>query len=67
MLNGRRQWVCWRAKKFRQLIQEAIVPNIGVGEKIPAFELPDHEGRACNLAEQLEYGPVMLVFYRGDW
>lgn len=49
------------------LIQEAIVPNINVGEKIPAFELPDHQGRAWSLVEQLESGPVMLVFYRGDW
>ncbi len=43
------------------------MPNISVGEKIPAFELPDHKGRAWNLSEQLEAGPVMLVFYRGDW
>ena len=43
------------------------MPNISVGEKIPAFELPDHEGQAWNLGEKLESGPVMLVFYRGDW
>ena len=38
-----------------------------VGEKIPNFELPDHRGRPFNLARELEGGPIVLVFYRGDW
>lgn len=31
------------------------------------FELTDHQGNAWRLAEQLQRGPVLLVFYRGDW
>jgi peroxiredoxin len=31
------------------------------------FELPDHEARAWRLADHLAHGPVVLVFYRGDW
>lgn len=41
--------------------------NIEIGGKLPGFELPDEEGRAWDLSEHLENGPVMLVFYRGDW
>ena len=37
------------------------------GDKMPAFELPDHTGKSWNLDEQLSEGPVMLVFYRGNW
>ena len=38
-----------------------------VGEKMPSFELPDEQGRPFNLARELEGGPIVLVFYRGDW
>jgi peroxiredoxin len=31
------------------------------------FELPDHEGKPWRLAAHLARGPVLLVFYRGDW
>jgi len=31
------------------------------------FELPDHHGKAWRLSDLLERGPVLLVFYRGDW
>jgi hypothetical protein len=31
------------------------------------FELPDHEGKAWRLSAHLAGGPVVLVFYRGDW
>ncbi len=41
--------------------------GIEVGQKMPAFELPDEDGQPFNLLEQLQEGPVVLVFYRGDW
>ncbi|MBA4115554.1 MAG: redoxin domain-containing protein [Rubrobacter sp.] len=41
--------------------------GIEVGRKMPVFELPDEEGKPFNLAEQLQKGPIVLVFYRGDW
>jgi peroxiredoxin len=37
------------------------------GQQMPAFELPDVEGSPFNLLERLEEGPLVLVFYRGDW
>ena len=41
--------------------------GIEVGQAMPAFELPDEEGHPFSLLEQLHEGPVVLVFYRGDW
>jgi peroxiredoxin len=37
------------------------------GQQMPAFELPDQEGQPFNLFERLEEGPLILIFYRGDW
>src|SRR5207244_2200212 len=31
------------------------------------LELPDQQGATWGLAEFLSRGPVVLVFYRGDW
>jgi peroxiredoxin len=31
------------------------------------FELPDQEGRPWRLSGALAKGPVLLVFFRGDW
>ena len=39
--------------------------NIGVGERFPV--LPDERGEAFDLRSELARGPIMLVFYRGDW
>lgn len=36
-------------------------------ESVPLFELPDERGAAFELAEKLSEGPVVLLFYRGDW
>ena len=36
-------------------------------EKAIDFELPDEEEKAWRLHEQLGQGPMVLVFYRGDW
>jgi peroxiredoxin len=41
--------------------------NIAVGERFPAFILPDEQGEPFNLRRKLVDGPLMLVFYRGDW
>jgi peroxiredoxin len=40
---------------------------VSVGEKVPYFELPDQQGYPWSLSGELEVGPVVLVFYRGDW
>ena len=36
-------------------------------QQMPNFELPDEEGRPYDLLEHLKEGPMVLVFYRGDW
>ena len=43
------------------------VPGLAVGEQAPEFSLPDAQGRAVSLRERLSAGPVVLVFYRGEW
>ena len=41
--------------------------DLDVGQKVTYFELPDQLDYPWSLSGQLELGPVMLVFYRGDW
>jgi peroxiredoxin len=41
--------------------------GIEVGQEMPAFELPDKKGHPFNLLVQIEEGPMVLIFYRGDW
>src|ERR671911_4777 len=41
--------------------------EVGVGRKVPYFELPDQQGYPWSLSGELEVGPVVLIFYRGDW
>jgi peroxiredoxin len=40
---------------------------LGLGQKVSYFELPDQQDYPWELSGQLEVGPVVLVFYRGDW
>lgn len=51
----------------RQLAKQMPSPGIQVGQKAPDFTLTDALGKRVNLYEQLELGPVVLVFYRGAW
>jgi peroxiredoxin len=37
------------------------------GDAMPAFELPNVEGRLITSAELLEHGPLVLSFFRGGW
>src|SRR5918994_1829559 len=47
--------------------EEHHVARLDVGQKIKYFELPDQQDYPWSISGQLEMGPVMLVFYRGDW
>lgn len=38
-----------------------------VGEPMPAFLLPDEEGRLVHLHDLLDEGPLALAFHRGHW
>ena len=44
-----------------------MAAELGVGQRVPYFELPDQLDYPWSLSGQLETGPVVLVFYRGDW
>jgi len=45
----------------------AFAGAVGVGDRAPAFRLPDAHGRDVALGALLADGPVVLVFYRGAW
>jgi peroxiredoxin len=38
-----------------------------IGESLPPFILPDHQGRLVSLPELLADAPVVVVFLRGHW
>ncbi|HEY1124327.1 MAG TPA: peroxiredoxin-like family protein [Sphingobium sp.] len=43
----------------------AAAPQIG--DHMPSFSLPDHEGRLVHLDDLLARGPVIIGFHRGHW
>jgi len=53
------------ASRLRQVQAGADAP--GIGEQMPDFVLPDHEGRLVSLAEILTGGPAVIAFHRGHW
>jgi peroxiredoxin len=44
-----------------------VAPGLAPGEQAPEFSLPDAMERSVSLKERLSSGPVVLVFYRGEW
>jgi peroxiredoxin len=38
-----------------------------VGDVAPDFTLPDQDGEDVHLSALLRQGPVVLIFYRGEW
>lgn len=38
-----------------------------VGDLMPTFTLPDHDGNLVSLERLLEKGPVVVAFHRGHW
>jgi peroxiredoxin len=40
---------------------------IKVGDKVPAFTLPDAVGKTQSSSDLLKNGPIVLTFYRGEW
>lgn len=43
------------------------VKGLSVGEKVKNFTAKDNEGNDFDLYDALEKGPVVLLFYRGNW
>jgi len=50
-----------------ELAENMPDPGLKVGDRAPDFTLPNAFGDSVTLSEQLEKGPVVLVFYRGAW
>jgi peroxiredoxin len=48
-------------------VREIKAPGLSVGNTAPDFTLPNQVGRRVSLRERLGTGPVVLVFYRGEW
>jgi peroxiredoxin len=40
---------------------------VKVGDRAPAFKLPDADGKEVSSAELLTAGPLVVTFYRGFW
>ncbi len=40
---------------------------LNVGDKMPAFSLPDTSGNIVNSADLLQKGNLVLTFFRGAW
>jgi len=46
----------------------APVPDgLAVGSEAPLFSTTDHEGQKIDFAAMLEQGPLVVIFYRGQW
>jgi len=43
------------------------VKGLAVGEQAPKFEAKDKDGLTYVLKDELKNGPVVLIFYRGQW
>jgi len=46
---------------------EIVESTRAVGQRAPEFRLPAASGREVSLARLLQFGPVVLTFYRGRW
>ncbi len=47
---------------------ETVYPDgLKVGDTAPDFTAKDQEGKTVNLNETLRKGPVVILFYRGQW
>ena len=40
---------------------------LGSGRQLPAFALPNQDGRTVRSSELLAEGPLVLTFFRGHW
>ena len=47
---------------------ETVYPEgLKVGDKAPEFTAKDQDGKTINLKQALKSGPVVILFYRGQW
>jgi hypothetical protein len=51
-----------------RLAQSGIAEkSLNVGDKAPAFSLPNGAGKTVASADLLSKGPLVVSFYRGGW
>jgi peroxiredoxin len=50
-----------------EIESSGVAPGLTVGDHAPNFTLPDALGQPVRLADLLAQGPVVVVFYRGEW
>ncbi len=50
-----------------EVTASGVANGVAVGERAPAFALPDASGRVVTLDDLIARGPVVVVFYRGAW
>src|SRR5690242_3900027 len=60
------------AKQVRSHIERLITSGVAdsalkEGEQAPDFTLPDALGHPVTLSQVLTQGPVIIIFYRGQW
>ena len=56
------------AQAVAELKDRRVAANIlPVGATAPAFELPDHDGKATSSSDLLAKGRLVLCFLRGRW
>ncbi len=56
-------------KRSTQAVADSIPNRMipGVGDPLPAFELPDTNGKRVNSVALAQQGPFVLTFFRGKW
>ena len=50
-----------------QIKTSGVAAGLPVGAAAPDFTLPNATGQSVSLRDRLAAGPVVLVFYRGEW
>ncbi|WP_274652852.1 redoxin domain-containing protein [Paenibacillus humicola] len=55
------------ARLLQNLRDQGAGKGLNIGDKAPDFTLEDATGKPVTLSEELAKGPVILVFYRGEW
>jgi polyisoprenoid-binding protein YceI/peroxiredoxin len=55
------------ARAADDIMKQGSIEGLKAGEKAPDFTLPDINGVNVSLSGALKNGPVVLVFYRGEW
>lgn len=55
------------AKANKEIMAQGNIEGLAIGARAPNFVLRDAKGVKHKLSKALKQGPVVLVFYRGEW